>query len=90
MMTQKGSTKIVNFMTPVFIYSMMEQLIFKYEPFWQEISVESLILRWPLRPLGLLLFKAAKFNSHDVPYVCKDSRKKWLANCVLIVLSILF
>ena len=75
MMTKEGSTKIVNFMTPVFIYSMMEQLIFKYEPFLQDISEESLILRLPLRPLGLLLFKAAKYNSHDVPYVCKDSRK---------------
>ena len=27
---------------------------YKYEPFWQIISVKSLILRWPLRPMGLL------------------------------------
>ena len=26
----------------------------KYEPFWQEVSVKSLILRWPLRPVSLL------------------------------------
>ena len=33
----------------------MGLLIYKYEPFWQEVSVKSLILRWPLRPVGLLL-----------------------------------
>ena len=27
----------------------------KYEHLWQEVNVESLILKWPLRPLGLLL-----------------------------------
>ena len=32
----------------IFIYSMMGQLISKYEPFWQEVSVESLISRWLL------------------------------------------
>ena len=26
----------------------------KYVPFWQEFSVKSLMLRWPLRPVGLL------------------------------------
>ena len=39
----------------IFIYSMMGQLTCKYELVWQEFSVESLILRWLLRPLGLLL-----------------------------------
>ena len=38
----------------IFIYFMMVQLICKYEHFWQEVSVELLILRWPFRPLGLL------------------------------------
>ena len=33
----------------------MGLLIYKYEPFWQEVSVKSVILRWPLRPVGLLL-----------------------------------
>ena len=33
---------------------MMGLLIYKYEPFWQEVSGKSLILRWPLRPVGLL------------------------------------
>ena len=28
--------------------------IYKYEPFWQEVSVKSLILRWSFRPVGLL------------------------------------
>ena len=32
----------------------MGLLICKYMPFWQEFSVKSLILRWPLRPRGLL------------------------------------
>ena len=39
----------------IFIYSMMRLLIYKYEPLWQEVSVKSVILRWPLRPVGLLL-----------------------------------
>ena len=29
----------------------------KYESFWQEISVDSLLLKWLLRPMGLLLVK---------------------------------
>ena len=33
----------------------MGTLIYKYDLFWQEVSVKSLILRWPLRPVGLLL-----------------------------------
>ena len=37
-----------------FIYYMMGVLICKYESFWQEISVYSLLLRWPLRPVGFL------------------------------------
>ena len=34
----------------------MGLLIYKYEPFWQEVSVKPLILRWPLKPVGLLFF----------------------------------
>ena len=33
---------------------LMGLLICKYALFWQEFSVKSLILRWPLRPVGLL------------------------------------
>ena len=40
----------------IFIYSVMGLLICKYEALWQEVSVKSLILRWPLRPVGLLHF----------------------------------
>ena len=40
----------------IFIYSIMGLLICKYQPFWQEVGVESLILRWLLRPVGLLFF----------------------------------
>ena len=36
----------------LFYYDVL--LICKYEPFRQEVSVESLILRWPLNPMGLL------------------------------------
>ena len=41
----------------IFNYSMMGLLIYKYEPLWQEVSVKSLILRWPLRPVGLLFYQ---------------------------------
>ena len=30
--------------------------IFKHEPLWQEVSVKSLILGWPLRPVDLLFW----------------------------------
>ena len=36
------------------IYSMMGMFICKHEPFWQEVSVESLILGSPLKPVGLV------------------------------------
>ena len=35
---------------------MMGLLIYKYESLWQEVSVKSLILSRPLRPVGLLFF----------------------------------
>ena len=41
---------------------MMRLLIYKYEPFWQEVSVKSLILRWPLRPMGLLSLDSNAFS----------------------------
>ena len=34
---------------------MMGLLIYKYEHLWLEVSEKSLILRWPLRPEGLLI-----------------------------------
>ena len=37
-----------------FLFIIME-LRCKYAPFWQEFSVKSLMLWWPLRPVGLLL-----------------------------------
>ena len=47
----------VSFLTLSFIiYAMMGLLIYKYELLWQEVSVKSLIPRWPLRPVGLLFF----------------------------------
>ena len=35
------------------VSSVTSLLVCKYEPFWLGVSVESLILRWPLRPVGL-------------------------------------
>ena len=34
---------------------------YKCEAFWQEVSVKSLIIRWPLRPVGLLFLKFTTF-----------------------------
>ena len=48
----------------IFIYSMMGLLIYKYEPFWQEVVVKSLILRWPVRPVGLFLKKIIKHKTN--------------------------
>ena len=38
-------------------------MIYKYEPFWQEVSVKFVILRLPLRPVGLL-FKQYAHGPH--------------------------
>ena len=40
-----------------FFSARMGLLVWNYELFWQEISLESLIQRWPLRPVGLLLLR---------------------------------
>ena len=40
----------------IFIHSMKGLLKCKYGPFWQEVSLESLIPMWPLRPVGLLFW----------------------------------
>ena len=45
-------------------------LICKYELFWQKVSVESLILRWPLKPLGLLLIKKEWSNVSFIHQNC--------------------
>ena len=47
----------------IFIYSMMGRLTCKYEPFWQEVTLGSLLLRWPLRPVGHLFVKHCQFHS---------------------------
>ena len=44
------------------LFSIMGLLIYKYEPFWQEVSVKSLILRWLLRLVGLLLLLLCLFG----------------------------
>ena len=59
-----GNFYYVSLLTFSFIHSMMGLLICKYDPFWQEINVESLILRWLLRPVGLLFFSNEHFKRH--------------------------
>ena len=49
----------------ILIYSIIGQLICKYEPFWQEVSVKSVILRLPLRPFGpLVAFVKRTLSKH--------------------------
>ena len=48
----------------------MGLLICKYAPFWQEYSVKSLILRWPLRPVGLLFLHSCVDASWEVFIGC--------------------
>ena len=36
---------------------MIGLLIYKYEPFWQEVSVKYLLLRWSLRPVASCFFE---------------------------------
>ena len=42
---------IILYNTFIVAYSMMGLLKYKYEPFWQEVSVKCLILSWPLKSL---------------------------------------
>ena len=48
--------------------NMIYKLIYKYEHLWLEVSVKSLILRWPLRPVGLLL----SIVLHNLPLVATN------------------
>ena len=60
----------------------------KYEPFWQEVRLESLILMWLLRPLGLIFnllttlmtFTSAKFSAFNSVDVILDL---WRHSCQL-------
>ena len=45
---------------------MMRLLIYKYEPLWEEVSVKSLKLRWPLGSVGLLVFFNLKILSTNI------------------------
>ena len=56
---------------------MMGLLIYKYEPLWQEVSVKSLILRWPLRPLGLLLKSAVESLGQIYPNLAQSTLGWW-------------
>ena len=64
----------------IIIYSMMELLICKYEPFWEEVSVEFLILRWPLRPVDLLFQSSSEipnaYISLFMSFVCTEVQKR--------------
>ena len=48
-------------------------LICKYAPFWQVFSVKSLILRWPLRHVGLLFSQICEWNTY-----CKHCMLPWI------------
>ena len=50
----------------VLINSMMGLLICKYEPYWQKVSVDFLRLKWPLRPVCLLLEKFSWYKAGKV------------------------
>ena len=50
-----------------FICFMLGLSICQNEPFWQEVRVESPILRWPLRPVGLLfIVQLAERESSEI------------------------
>ena len=83
----------------------MGLLIWKYRPFWQDFSVKSLILRWPIRPVGLLFLKMVKNYLFDLyavlsinqgtifyPYLIVTNSGTWYSDNVLIVemVSIVF
>ena len=62
----------------IFIYSMIGLLICKYEPFWQDVSVESLILKWPVRSMGFLFYSRTNPRWHKVSFGDGDSNMfKW-------------
>ena len=48
-------------------------LIYKYEHLWQEVSVKSLILKGPLRPVGLLLLKTIMLKVAMMSHVAHGS-----------------
>ena len=66
------STLIFPIPSLIFIYSMMGLLIYKYEPFWQEVSVIS--LRWPLRPVGLLFYLEKAYDTTWKYGILRDIR----------------
>ena len=63
----------------IYIYSMLVLLICKYAPFWPEVNVEALILRWMLRhwasSLFLFLFISSRSPSPNKPVVKRYRRK---------------
>ena len=68
----------------------MGLLIYKYEPFWQEVSVKSLILRWPLRPVGLLFFLAGANPCGPAIFEACDSAEfmLWIRDRSFLLLNI--
>ena len=52
----------------IFNYSMMGQLVCKYEPFWQEVCIESQIKAYG--PLVDPLCKVAKLNGQSFRSLC--------------------
>ena len=48
------------------------------EPFWQEVGVKSLILGWPVRPVGLLLDERIQFCSNQRSCHIKGVKCKYM------------
>ena len=64
-------------------------LINKYEPFWQEASVKSLIHRWPLRPVGLLFFLSLLFVLYlKIIHFGRQTYKMFVINLLLLWRSV--
>ena len=71
---------------------MMGLLIYKFQPFWQEVGEKSLILRWPLRPVGLLhIFTRAshswkyKKNPVWIPYSTSNHWISSIYRCIMYI-----
>ena len=59
------------------VYSMIGLLRYKFEPFWQDVSVKSLIIKGPLRPVGLLLYFVNVFSLFRNISPCKRGERVW-------------
>ena len=59
------------------LFSIMDLLIYKYNLFWQDVSVDSMIFRRTLRPMILLFFnrRTTRFSICDVIGLSKKEKR---------------